>query len=200
MDTNTQSIALSAIGYANNYTLTRTGELLQTDTMQPVKYKNPKYISLKLQDGNPVKRSLKSLMRQAFGIEYAVDIIPDLPGESWEPLDPKGKYRVSSCGRVKSYNRTETFLMKQTPNQKGYLRVDLSAIGYGNCVVHKLVGLAFIPNDDPTVKTTIDHIDENKRNNNMSNLRWLSQGDNVRAYQENKKKRERAANGDCGST
>ena len=59
----TQTIALSAIGYANNYTLTITGKLLQTDTMQPVKYKNPKYISLKLKDGKQVKRSLKSLMR-----------------------------------------------------------------------------------------------------------------------------------------
>lgn len=195
MHDNTIICDLSAMGYANNYTLTSSGELLHKDTMQPVKYKNARYISLKRADGKRVRRSLKSLMRQAFGIEYAVDLIDELPGETWVALDEKQKYWVSNYGRVKSYSRTEAFLLQQTPNQKGYLRVDLRSIGLGCASVHRLVGFSFIPNDQPTEKTTIDHIDENKNNNSISNLRWLSQGDNVRAYQENKKKRELAASG-----
>lgn len=63
MHDNTIICDLSAMGYANNYTLTSSGELLHKDTMQPVKYKNARYISLKRADGKRVRRSLKSLMR-----------------------------------------------------------------------------------------------------------------------------------------
>jgi hypothetical protein len=49
------------------------------------------------------------------------------------------------------------------------------------------VAAAFCPNDDPENKTTIDHIDGNTLNNRADNLRFLSQGDNTRAYFEKRK-------------
>ncbi|MBQ9166881.1 MAG: HNH endonuclease [Oscillospiraceae bacterium] len=36
----------------------------------------------------------------------------------------------------------------------------------------------------------MDHIDGNKDNNSATNLRYLSRGDNVRAYQELKKRED----------
>lgn len=42
--------------------------------------------------------------------------------------------------------------------------------------VHKLVAEAFIPN--PEHKTQVDHIDTNRANNNVSNLRWSSPKEN----------------------
>jgi len=47
--------------------------------------------------------------------------------------------------------------------------------------------LAFIPNDNPIEKDTIDHIDLDKKNNKADNLRWLSRSDNARYYREQKK-------------
>ena len=42
--------------------------------------------------------------------------------------------------------------------------------------VHRLIGLAYIPN--PLNKPCIDHIDQNKSNNHLSNLRWATHAEN----------------------
>jgi len=39
--------------------------------------------------------------------------------------------------------------------------------------IHRLVALAFIPNNDP-LKVIVDHIDRDKTNNNVKNLRWVN--------------------------
>lgn len=44
--------------------------------------------------------------------------------------------------------------------------------------IHKLVALAWVNNDDYITKNVVDHIDNNKLNNNANNLQWLSESDN----------------------
>jgi len=141
-------------------------------------------------NGKTVYRAVKPLYRQAFGREYAIDTIKDLEGELWKPIDSRGKYYISNQGRVKSYQLRQAKLLNPYSNQRGYLRVDIKAGCRRTYLVHQLVALAFIPNDNPIEKDTIDHIDLDKTNNRADNLRWLSRADNVRAYQEQKKQRE----------
>lgn len=66
----------------------------------------------------------------------------------------------------------------------GYMYV---MINYKNYRVHRLVAETFIPNPDN--KPTVDHIDRNKTNNSIRNLRWATtqeQRDNsVHMYQQN---------------
>lgn len=95
--------------------------------------------------------------------------------EIWIPVKGYlGLYEVSNFGNVRSlnYNHSgKTRLLRPAPNPKGYLMVALSKnkkrIGY---CVHRLVAEAFLPNwfDDQQV----NHIDENKLNNNVDNLEW----------------------------
>ena len=45
--------------------------------------------------------------------------------------------------------------------------------------MHRLVALAFLPNDDET-KTVVDHIDGNRCNYKVENLRWATLKQNSR--------------------
>ena len=117
-------------------------------------------------------------------------IIPDLDGELWEPIQGyNNKYFISNYGRIKSYKYHKPLLKKISVNSKGYYRVELWKNGKRTMQsVARLVGQAFIPNDDPIHKTTIDHINGDKSLNTVDNLQWLSLSDNIKAYYKNKTK------------
>lgn len=106
--------------------------------------------------------------------------------------DYQGRYFVSDCGKVFSKDARILYKdgrialhkgkeIKRHDNGHGYL---FAALWKNNeCkqeYIHRLVALAFIPNDAPNEKTQVNHIDENKRNNNVSNLEWITPIDNVR--------------------
>jgi hypothetical protein len=89
-------------------------------------------------------------------------------------------YEVSNYGNVR--NITTGKIMKSSLNKDGYYIIDL----YHNnkrktFLLHRLVGKAFI--DNPQNKSMIDHIDNDRTNNNVNNLRWASNSEN----QHNKK-------------
>ena len=89
----------------------------------------------------------------------------------------EGLYQVSSLGRVKnlSSKREPTYGAK---HDKGYLRVTLKKAGEKDTspLVHQLVAKAFIPN--PDCKPTVDHINEDKKDNRVENLRWATYSEN----------------------
>ena len=88
-------------------------------------------------------------------------------------------YYVTSDGNVWS-NKSHKLLLP-APNSNGYLTVSLQANGKQfTKKLHRLVAEAFVPNDNPEHKDTVDHIDGDKTNNRAANLQWLSRGDNIR--------------------
>lgn len=95
----------------------------------------------------------------------------------WRPVPGyEGFYEVSNSGQVKSIYRYKKILKPMISNT-GYERVDL----FKNKVrkqfsVHRLVAMAFIDNKDK--KPFVNHKDENKRNNNVDNLEWVTHIEN----------------------
>lgn len=63
----------------------------------------------------------------------------------------------------------------------GYLYIGFKNKGYR---VHRLVAETFIPN--PENKPVVDHIDRNITNNNVSNLRWATQAENMNNTKRNR--------------
>ena len=105
--------------------------------------------------------------------------------EVWKDIEEyEGLYQVSNLGRVKSLNRYiissngktlfyKEKILKLRKNKHGYLYVFL----YKNTVqkfytIHRLVANAFIEN--PNNYPCINHKDENKENNKVSNLEWCT--------------------------
>jgi hypothetical protein len=63
--------------------------------------------------------------------------------------------------------------------KNGYLKITLTKNKIKKTfTVHRLVAIAFIPN--PEKKLNTDHIDNNRLNNNVENLRWATVQENNR--------------------
>ena len=99
--------------------------------------------------------------------------------EIWKDIkDYEGIYQVSNLGRVKSLKHSkEGKILKGRVTGKGYLSVVLfrNSVRKSNSI-HRLVAQAFIPN--PANKPEVNHIDENKLNNDVSNLEWVTSKEN----------------------
>jgi len=78
-------------------------------------------------------------------------------------------YEVSIHGDVR-HKKTKQ-VKKPTPDKDGYLVIGLYNKGRNVCKVHRLVGEAFIDNKG---LPEINHKDEDKTNNHISNLEWCT--------------------------
>lgn len=112
--------------------------------------------------------------------------------EIWKDIQGyEGLYQVSNLGRVKSlgrfvinplvpkgYSWHPERILKGRNDTKGYLRVvlykDQMSKGFK---VHRLVAVAFIPNSEN--KPEVDHINRDKIDNSVNNLRWVSHKENM---------------------
>lgn len=126
--------------------------------------------------------------------------------EYWKPvLGYEGLYEVSNCGRVRSLdtyrkgrNGSIIFckgkILKPFKNTQGYLKVVLCKNGKVKTFrVHRLVAEAFISNPDNL--PCVNHKDENKQNNVVSNLEWCSYSYNINFGTRNERMAKKNTNG-----
>ena len=98
----------------------------------------------------------------------------------------KGVYAISKNGIIKSLSRrinrfggfiSKERIMSQSITKNGYAMVCLSGKKY---YTHQLVAITFLNHiPDGTNKVVVDHIDENKLNNKLDNLRLITNRENV---------------------
>ena len=95
-----------------------------------------------------------------------------LASEHFRSLRDHPGYGVSNRGRVRNL-RTGRTLATKTSNS-GYKQVHLNR----TCeYIHRLVATEWVPN--PEHKACVDHIDGNKINNLVSNIRWATVTENM---------------------
>lgn len=98
--------------------------------------------------------------------------------EEWKPVANAKNYEISNKGRVR--NVLTGLILKPGINRYGYEKIHLRKTGGGHyhTTIHRLVALAWLPNDDED-KFQINHKDGNKLNNRLENLEWASARENV---------------------
>ena len=121
--------------------------------------------------------------------------------ENWKDIPGyNGYYKVSDLGRVKSIEREITYvvngdkrrktikerILKQLPNGEGYLRVRLYQNGTSSeKSVSVLVAKVFLSHEPDRYKKVVDHINNDRTDNRLSNLQIISHRENCSKDKKN---------------
>ena len=109
--------------------------------------------------------------------------------EEWRTVVIDGEiyedYEVSDGGKIRSLNyrgHGKIQILKQRKHN-GYFKVNLYKDGIMKSYqVNRVVAFTYsdkIPNDNPTEKTQVNHINEDTYDNRVENLEWVSPKENI---------------------
>lgn len=93
--------------------------------------------------------------------------------EIWKVIDDLPGYSVSNQGRVR---KDATGQIMTLSHNNGYVRFTVTKH------VHRLVAKAFLETPKDDEKCWIDHIDGNRENNAVDNLRWVTPSENALGF------------------
>ena len=84
-------------------------------------------------------------------------------------------YEINKIGQVRHKGSGD--ILKPSIVENGYCNITLRSYGKSfHTSIHRLLGKIFIPN--PENKPCIDHINRNKQDNRLENLRWVTISEN----------------------
>lgn len=155
----------------------KVGELIARAFIQNPQNKS----SIKFIDGNLKNYNLSN-------IEWIDDYNED--DEKWDVIKDFPDYEINRKGNVRNiYTKRHIGL---NPNSSGYLAVNLhkDKKPYRK-LIHILVAQQYIPN--PENKPIVNHIDEDRANNHVENLEWVTVKENSNHGNRNEKLAKRGS-------
>lgn len=99
--------------------------------------------------------------------------------EEWKVIQECPDYEISNLGRVLSHKKKSNGIISGSFNINGYMelmfRIDKKRHRH---YIHRLVAKYFIGESE----LFVNHIDENKLNNRVDNLEYVTHQENIRKY------------------
>ena len=99
--------------------------------------------------------------------ENVVEFVPLLGFEN--------EYEILNVEPFSIRRKDNHYVISESIAGKGYIRVNINKKDY---LKHRLIALQFLPNDDPEHKTQVDHINHQRDDNRLINLRWVDNSTN----------------------
>lgn len=197
----------SVVGYEKFYEVSDEGQVHSKKTGKYLKpYRGQVYLR---KDSNTDTVWIFDLVAEAFGYDISdiypkdgdrsnfklsnVGVVsqftPQSEDDEWRYIPGyEGFYQASVHGEIRSVDRVvreakavklrRGVMLRPTLGKEGYYSVLLTILQNQKlCSVHRLVATTFIPN--PEHKPQVNHIDGNKLNNEVSNLEWVTQSENM---------------------
>ena len=94
-----------------------------------------------------------------------------MENEIWKSIHYIKDYEISNLGRIKSFRRSKEKILKNTLHKSGYYCVTLNGKNYK---VHQLVAMAFLNHIPCKYEFVIDHINNIRTDNRLSNLQIVT--------------------------
>lgn len=110
--------------------------------------------------------------------------IPENPNEIWKAHPIYSDWEFSNCGNVRN-SQTKKYYGKGQKASDGYYSIAISDTI--RLKVHRGVMMSFYPIEH-SENFVVDHINGQRGNNNLSNLRWVFQTENAQFSDENNTK------------
>ena len=99
-------------------------------------------------------------------------------GKECKPIQDCPGFFVSPEGYIISNMGKTPIVRKPSINNYGYKQITIGVDGATKTIqIHRVVATEFIPNPDGCC--IVNHVDGDKQNNNVSNLEWVSQKENI---------------------
>lgn len=111
-------------------------------------------------------------------------INPDIADAGWKQVLGFSSYSVHPTGKVLSRCHRTPVLLRGISSGRGYRAVTLKSDddALRRIYVHRLIAITFLP-IDPT-RPHVNHKDGNKLNNEVSNLEWCTNAENLQHARE----------------
>jgi hypothetical protein len=84
-------------------------------------------------------------------------------------------YIMNELGEIRK--KSTLFVIKPLVNNYGYFIIKLNK---KLVLLHRILALTFIPNDEPDFKQHVTHINMIKTDNSLSNLKWVNRGEHMK--------------------
>ena len=106
-----------------------------------------------------------------------------IKNEVWKQIFDYPNYEISTLGRVKSHHGGKDVIINQYISSGGYLRFTVYKDAKHKTVkTHQIMAITFLGHERSGMNLVIDHIDGNKLNNNLDNLRLVTTRENATNY------------------